>query len=402
MKINSIMKRKLLAQRLIAFSALILVLIVSGCDGLSEMKPSALERGADFKIVLVDSSGYMQKLYGTNRVANAAVTLKSNTLGTTYQATSDAEGVVSLKGLISDEYHISVIRQMSPDEMELVTGNKAYGYKLVNKKAGTIHLKADSPEAGEVYLDPVFSGSALLISEIYSSGPSGSGNYYHDKYVEIFNQSDSTVYLDKIIVALVYSSSVNGLNYVNDPEYIHSINIWKFPGSGKDYPIRPGQFVVCAEDAMDHRTNAPNSVDLSHADFEFYKDDAPDVDNPAVPNMVRIFQNAGNDWLMGGELGAIVIARMETKDLKTYDDQMLIPYSAILDGVEYMKDPSKLDKKILNRSIDAGTTGGIQFYTGKSMERVIMNLTGGFKLLDNNNSSLDFRVIDHPTPKYHY
>ncbi|MCU7497991.1 MAG: DUF4876 domain-containing protein [Bacteroidota bacterium] len=395
---------KLTVKRLFTVLALASALFSSGCDKLidTEDKPSSLERGTEFKIVLVDSSGYMQKLYGTDRVANAEVTLKSNSLGTTYTATSDGEGVVSIKGFISDEYHISVVRQMSPEEMEQVTGNKAGGYRLINKKAGTISLMADSPEPKTVCLSPVFSGSALLISEIYSCGPSGAGNYYHDKYLEIFNQSDSTVYLDKVMVALVFSSSSYGLNYVNDPSYVHSTSIWMFPGTGKDYPIRPGEFIVCAEDAMDHRTNAPNSVDLSHADFEFYKDDAPDVDNPAVPNMVRIFQNTGNDWLMGGELGGVVIARMEAKDLKTYDNQMLIPYSAVLDGVEYMKDPSKLDKKILNRSIDAGTTGGIQFYTGKSMERIMMTVPGALKLLDNNNSSLDFRVLSHPTPKSHY
>lgn len=159
---------------------------------------------------------------------------------------------------------------------------------------------------------------------------------------------------------------------------------------------------MCAEDAIDHRINAPNSVDQSHADFEFYKDDAPDIDNPAVPNMIKIYQQAGNDWLIGGEKGALVIAKFPADSLIPYDDQFLIPYRAVFDGVEYSDDPTQLDKKILNQGIDASATGGIQFYTGKSMERILLSDDGMKKLKDENNSSVDFKIISPPSPgKYH-
>lgn len=391
-------------KKIFKLTLLLSILAFAGCDKLisTEVKPEFRERQMEYEIILVDSSGYMQKLFGSNRVPGAEVMLKSNTLGTEYRAVSDENGVIRIKGIISDNYHISVTRNISPVEMQAITGNSTVGYKLINKITGVICLKGDNADPLEVALNSVYGGSPLVINEIYASGPTGSGLYFHDKYIEIFNQSDSVVYLDQVLVALVYSSSYLGLNYVNDPQYVHSINIWMFPGSGHDYPLNPGQYTVCAEDAIDHRTNAPNSVDLSRSGFEFYKDDAPDIDNVKIPNMVRIFQNAGNDWLLGGETGGVVIARLDRSLLKTYDDQMLIPYTAILDGVEYMKDPSKLDKKMVNPSIDAGATGGIQFYTGKSMERVIIHTTGGDKLLDNGNSSLDFRVIDKPTPGYHY
>ena len=155
-------------------------------------------------------------------------------------------------------------------------------------------------------------------------------------------------------------------------------------------------------DAIDHRINAPNSVDQSHANFEFFKDDAPDIDNPAVPNMIRIYQQAGNDWLIGGEKGALVLAKFPADSLIPYDDQFLIPYRSLLDGVEYSDDPTQLDKKILNQGIDASATGGIQFYTGKSMERILVSDNGRKKLKDENNSSVDFMIIAPPSPgKYH-
>jgi len=251
-------------------------------------------------------------------------------------------------------------------------------------------------------MEVVAGNSPLIISEIYACGPPGSGLYYHDKYVEVFNNSDSVLYLDSVIIAVQFSSSVYGLNYRDDPEYVHSKSIWIFPGTGKDYPIQSGQFILCAEDAIDHRINAPNSVDQSHADFEFYKDDAPDIDNPAVPNMIKIYQQAGNDWLIGGEKGALVIAKFPADSLIPYDDQFLIPYRAVFDGVEYSDDPTQLDKKILNQGIDASATGGIQFYTGKSMERILLSDDGRKKLKDENNSSVDFKIISPPSPgKYH-
>ena len=254
----------------------------------------------------------------------------------------------------------------------------------------------------QISLDKIITESELIISEIYACGPPEAGLYFHDKYVEIFNQSDKVQYLDGLIIAVVYSSSYLGLNFVDDADYIHSKSLWKFPGKGTDYPIQPKEFIVCAEDGMDHRINAPYSVDLSNVSFEFYKKDAPDIDNKGVKNMIMIYQSSGYDWLIGGESDALVLARFPQDSLIWEDERMLIPTSAILDGVEYLADPKRLDKKTLYNGIDGGTTGGIEFYTGKTMERIIIkNEDGSFKLKDDNNSSLDFKVYLQPSPEYH-
>lgn len=377
-------------------------LILSGCDKLidTEEKPAEKERGSEFVINLKDNTGFMQKLYGGAAVRNAVVQLKSNSLGLEYTFFSDTSGNVKITGLVSDKYFISVSRGMLPNELEELFGEYTKDYMLVNKDQKTIDLNASASLSHQIELDTI-TQSALVISEIYASGPQGSGLYYHDKYIEILNQSQYIQYLDSMIIAVVYSSSYLGLNYRDDPEFIHSKSIWIFPGSGTDYPILPGQFILCSEDAIDHTMNAPNSIDLSHSDFEFYKDDAPDVDNPAIPNMIRIYQPSGNDWLIGGEKGALIIARYDVGLLVPYSDEFLIPYKNVLDGVEYMSDPTKLNEKILNPGIDAGTTGGIQFYTGKSMERKAVLVNNVNKLVDENNSSLDFLIITKPSPKFH-
>jgi len=371
------------------------------CNNIIDNKPSATEREVTFKIVLVDDSNYMQTLFGTNKVNNAAITLTSNMLRTNYNITTDSNGVAEITGIPSDTYLISAKRQMTPEEMKIISGVETNNVRLTNIKKRIIELSAGEITTVEVPMDIALSGSPLVISEIYASGPTGAGLYYHDKYIEVFNQSDSLVYLDSIMIVRVYASSYLGINYRDDPSYVHSKSIWIFPGTGKDYPLNPGEFALCAEDAIDHRMNAPNSVDLSKANFEFYKDDAPDVDNPAVPNMIKIYQDSGNDWLIGGEKDALVLAKLNVADLIPYGDEFLIPYTSILDGVEYLKDPTKLSDKVLNESIDAGATGGIQFYTGKSMERISISNDGRLILKDDNNSSTDFKINEVPTPGYY-
>ncbi|MBU1095175.1 MAG: hypothetical protein CVV23_09160 [Ignavibacteriae bacterium HGW-Ignavibacteriae-2] len=392
------MKKKILP----IISALFLLLINS-CDTsvAIEEKPIDKDRETVFKISLVDKTGNLLKLYGSQKVVNTEVLLKSNSLGVEYKLTSDDEGQISFSGVPSDLFLVSVKRNLTREEMLVLRGQELDFYRLVNSKINLIELRADNKNVIEVPLDTLILDSPLKISEIYACGPPSAGLYFHDKYIEIFNQSDSTVYLDGLLIVDVYASSYYGLNYIDDPKYIHSKSIWKFPGRGTDYPIHPGEFKVCAEDGLDHRMNAPYSVDLSHVSFEFYKDDAPDVDNAAVPNMIKIYQSAGNDWLIGGEKDALVIAQFDEDSLIWYDDQLLLPIKSVLDGVEYLDDLTKLKEKTLTPMIDAGATGGIEFYTGKTMERILINENGKIRLKDDNNSSFDFKVYEHPTPEYH-
>ncbi len=377
--------------------------LMCSCELLIESneKPKALERNIDYNVHLIDATGSFQLVYGNDNVEGAQVLLKSITLGSEYSFISDDNGMISISNIISDKYLVSAKRRLTPDEMEVITGHSLDFYRLVNISKSVIDLRADKSDTIKLYLDKIILDSPLVISEIYACGPEGSGLYYHDKYMEVYNQSDSVAYLDGLIVAVVYASSYLGLNYIDDPEFVHSKRLWTFPGNGTDYPIQPGEFKVCAEDAIDHRINALNSVDLSQVSFEFFKDDAPDIDNPAIPNMIKIYQNAGNDWLIGGEKGAIVIAQMDVDSLQWHDDQLLVPYKFILDGVEYLDDVSRIDKKILNPGIDAGGTGGIQFYSGKTMERIPIEENGRIRLKDDNNSSLDFKVHNHPSPEFH-
>ena len=69
----------------------------------------------------------------------------------------------------------------------------------------------------------------------------------------------------------------------SDPLGLRTRYFEAFPGSGHEYVVQPGGIVVVALDAIDHTAIHPGTVDLSHADFEFFGE--ADVDNPAIPNM---------------------------------------------------------------------------------------------------------------------
>ncbi|MDP3830405.1 MAG: hypothetical protein Q8Q47_03990, partial [Ignavibacteriaceae bacterium] len=247
---------------IILTAVMLLSLFSIRCSNILGIDPKheVTEREVNFQLVLKDNSGLMNSIYGTDFVRNATVTLKSNFLGEEYTFESDSNGVINVNKVISDVYLVTANRIITPEEMVIASGTAASNVKLTNKNNRIIELNASNNNLIVVEMEMIVGSSPLIISEIYASGPSGSGLYYHDKYVEIFNQTDSVLYLDGLIIAVVYYSGYLGLNFVDDPEYIHSKSIWSFPGNGTDYPVQPGQFILCAKDAIDHRINAPNSV----------------------------------------------------------------------------------------------------------------------------------------------
>lgn len=384
--------------------ALLAVSIIS-CDDLvsSREMPALAEGSTVVTLQLTDKSGVMQELYGRDGVDGATVRFQSNTHGDEYTLTSDESGRIQLTGILSDLYFLSISRDLTASEIELSAELGGDRYTLSNRSTPTLQVHPAMDEIVEIPLELIFSGAPIVISELYASGPTGAGLYFFDRFIEFYNQTDSTLYLDGLVIARVYASSYLGLNFIDDPEFIHSTTVWKFPGNGTDHPIEPGQFIVCAVDAIDHRVNAPESIDMRGADFEFYKPDAPDIDNPNVPNMIMIFQESGIDWLIGGQADALVLARTDTENLKWRDGRILIPYSDVIDGMEYLLNPADLSRKKLNPMIDAGATGGIPFYTGRSMERrMVEDADGVMRLQNTNNSSVDFRINDRPTPGTHH
>ena len=238
----------------------------------------------------------------------------------------------------------------------------------------------------------------LLINEVFYAGSDYSSYYFYDQFIELYNTSENTLYLDGCIITRNFPSD---LSDIEDIDYVRATYAFQFPGTpvtGREYPIYPGQHVVVASDAIDHSQYANNAVDLSGADWEFFNPLGSDWDNPDVPNVVSIHPTRTTDFMINLNWNAIVLATGEEYWYETYTSsgyekiRIAIPLYTVLDGVEYAN--TQKSTKQLTVRVDEGAAGlGNTKYSAQSVERI----TPG---LDSNNSTNDFRIVGPPSPGY--
>lgn len=144
-------------------------------------------------------------------------------------------------------------------------------------------------------------------------------DYAYTGYLRLYNNADTVVYLDGMIVGAGLASQFDLPSYpcaLYAPYALDSRGVWahwfhQLPGRGTDYPLIPGAPAVLATDAIDHRPLYPIGLDLRRASFEFYAG-AGDVDNPDVPNApdVGLQPTPGGHGLFWTALGKVAfIAR---------------------------------------------------------------------------------------------
>ncbi len=133
----------------------------------------------------------------------------------------------------------------------------------------------------------------LIISEIFFAGtlqPSGN-QYYGDDYVKLYNNTDHVIYADGITFFETKFLTTEKRVYTPDvmATDVTVQALYTIPGSGKDHPVEPGEYLLLADTGIDHRVANPNSFDLSGADFEWYDQSTTpstmDIDGPTVDNL---------------------------------------------------------------------------------------------------------------------
>ena len=237
---------------------------------------------------------------GTAGVGVNGLTVRLTKAGATdapLTAVTDATGTVRFDGLLDGAYTASVERTLSPAELSRL----APADREASTFAGGVTAAVSPPVAANASVALVAARrGSLVISEIfqYIGDPIP---YNFGFYFEVFNNSDTTVDLDGMYVGRTSFNLMHAdvIAPCDAPPYrsarLDSTRLWvvdglRFPGSGTQYPVRPGEAKVIATDALDHRvaSGSSNFPNLSAAQFEQVASDA-DTDNPTADNMLIAF-----------------------------------------------------------------------------------------------------------------
>lgn len=268
----------------------------------------------------------------------------------------------------------------------------------------------------------------FIIEEIFFTGTlrESGKQYYGDSYVKIYNNTDHVLYADGL--ALLESKFVSTQKYDYTPDIrqdtmtVHAIYV--VPGSGKEYPVQPGESLVLCDTGIDHRVANPNSFDLSKAAFEWYdistSPDNMDIDSETVENLDKWYCYTLSIFVLHNRgFRSYALARMQVPKeeyLKKFfykyeyivsspqgnypwsQKAYKLPNSWIVDGVNCSVEAER-QWNVLPATVDAGWThcGKIDHDKNryfKSVRRKMLYLDekGRRVLQDTDNSTDDFNT----------
>ncbi len=341
---------------------------------------------------------------------------------------TDSAGQVRFAELLPGTWDVSVLRLLTPEERARLRPE----LRDVTGFAGARDATLRAPERTVPLLAIAGRRGSLVISEIYFSWPFINDNsYVNATYLELYNNSDTTIYLDGKLVGKGpawlrdFGQTQRGffpcsltVQWQTDSAGLWSPNLIRLPGGGTQYPLAPGAAAVIATDAIDHSAVDARLPNLTNARFESIG--STDVDNPSVPNATIVVQ----EFLTF--LGRGVIFRVSTGSIffvadpvnltavpwmrpGTYNNTIpRIPRERILDvftsiAARSISDPLGGDEKYCAQSISPvfDFQRG-RFNDGEGYYSVARKSLGVFDgrvlLLRTKTSARDFERVDSLTP----
>lgn len=268
--------------------------------------------------------------------------------------------------------------------------------------------------------------SALIFKEIYYTGAKGDNYYMRDQFYEIYNNGSETVYVDGLCIAETFFANYDfsvfyEYDLPNKEDYIFAQKIWQLPGTGKDYPVKPGESFVIAQWGTDHTkdelSKGDSKVDLRGAEFEAFCGESTTwngivLTDEAALNMELAVNATGYNtpqWLTSVS-GSTYVIFYPSIPLRT--DNFLtpvnsdgglcnaheIPIKDVIDGVQAVGDETRLQTLGLPAIIDAGAIWCSGIYVGESIIRKIKETREDGRIIyqDTNNTTDDFEVKTDP------
>ena len=395
---------------------------------------------------------------------NAGVTLTNTNTGDIYTQNSNENGVANFASILPGTYKIAVNKKMNAEEFTATFGytppsseiifNGAAENIMVNNITNNTSIELKTSRIGD-----------LVIKQIYYAGShTTQGASFRDQFIEIYNNSNETVYADGLYIGQLYGkSNITVASYTQsngqfdwsksmgmtnpdkaNTDYVYADYVFRIPGNGTQYPILPGESIVIAQSALNHKSpllnndgepiniqNPDLTIDLSKSDFEAYLGDFRksygetvylyDIQNPAVQDLeIAYWGRAGyysgnKDFLMDnlGRDSFIIFRTNEFANYPDYADPSIsvvtnttkffkqIPNSVIIDGVDLQHfNPSSQRPKMLPANIDATSINCDASFNSQSVIRKVKSTFNGRKILeDTNNSSQDFIKLAKANPK---
>ena len=264
--------------------------------------------------------------------------------------------------------------------------------------------------------------SPLVFKEVYSTSTISTAAVMNDTYMEIVNNSDEVQYLDQVIIGAILSLSAPNPWVGTDGQQLDKYPLYgivaAFPGTGKEYPLQPGESVVIANDAKDW--SASNGANLAQADWECYVPNAGQADaDYDAPNLDIVYnletqRRLGVGFFGGGLVLAKLPEGMTPSQFAANSDNFMtepntektqryfmMPSEYLLDAVEMFDADETTRYHTLLAHDDAGSVL-VTGWSGKSIRRKVTEVKNGRAYYQDTNNSTDDFLTDQPlTPGIH-
>ena len=174
-------------------------------------------------------------------ISDLHVTFKN--VNTGKQTTNTMTGTTGKITLNEGLYNITVEGKMNYIVDEKTVEGQVKGYKESVNLVGTT-------SADNIKLFLFNSKADFVIEEVYFAGsttPEGK-QYLADQYIKIYNNSDSVLYADGLVI--LESAFKTSQKYDYTPDIMSRAMavqcVYAIPGNGKDYPVQPGKsLLIC-------------------------------------------------------------------------------------------------------------------------------------------------------------
>lgn len=371
----------------------------------------AVRRGSlTVAVRLVGEAAEAMEVLGApaGRVPGAQVRIQRSGESSMRSASTDSLGFVAFADVLPGRYRVTSLRLLNDREAREVARTDMY-LAGINALGGGASATVQPPAVMVEVSAMAGRRGSLAISEIHDWSPAvdfGPALHYSQiQYVEVYNNADTTVYLDGKILAsafwYVWESTLDESSLDNcaefspwrlDPEGVWSEWHLRFPGSGRDHAVGPGRARVVAMQAIDHHEVAPalGFPDLSGADFEVVGT-GQDVDNPAVPNMEDVGLRPSVDAIGRGFLSlepALMIVDNVDLEALPVDELPLrdpgyrrFPREELLDLVTLHFSPETTDSdrrlcdQLVNEAFDHQPALILDSQAGNSVHRRVLGTT---------------------------